>query len=392
MLNRRLLRVKAMQSVYAAIQAERASYEAAKDLIFATFAQDLNSMEPYNVSLSEGSRKLANLLFEENYKSGKVIIKEPTPSNITAAAQKGVLYYTSQLQEDRDRIRKRMILEAEGVFGLYLKILGLLIQLSESVEETAHEKQNRKYNPEQTPVYELKFTRSPYILALRENKALADAITRHNAGWEDKEAFVRQHFRDNVIKDPIFEAYTQTGEADAAEEQKVIRHLIKNLIFKNELIAGYFEENDLYWAENSEIVQSMVLKTMKNIEESGGSFILLALSSDWDDDRRFFEQLYRQTIANAVEYEELITLKSKNWDSTRLALTDKIIIMMALAEMTGFPNIPTKVTINEYIEMSKIYSTPQSKQYVNGLLDALSEHLLKEGKIKKSGRGLIDNK
>ena len=104
------------------------------------------------------------------------------------------------------------------------------------------------------------------------------------------------------------------------------------------------------------------------------------------------KDIYDYTVDNEEEYEGIISNKSKNWEIDRVALTDKIILEMAVAEMINFPSIPIKVTINEYIELSKLYSTPKSKQFVNGILDVLSEELKKEGKIKKSGRGLLDNK
>ncbi|EMR02237.1 transcription antitermination factor NusB [Cesiribacter andamanensis] len=119
---------------------------------------------------------------------------------------------------------------------------------------------------------------------------------------------------------------------------------------------------------------------------------LAVLSVNWEDDREFFVDLYRLSLANEQQYEELISTKSKNWDVERLALTDKIIMMMALCEMINFASIPVKVTINEYIELSKRYSTPKSKIFVNGLLDVLSAELQEKGIIRKSGRGLIDNK
>ena len=122
------------------------------------------------------------------------------------------------------------------------------------------------------------------------------------------------------------------------------------------------------------------------------SFELQVLSYNWEEDKEFFKELFEATLDSGEKYTELIAAKTSNWDIERLAMTDRIILEMAVAEMTGFPSIPVKVTINEYIEVSKRYSTPKSKQFINGLLDALSKELTKEGAIKKSGRGLIDNK
>ena len=158
------------------------------------------------------------------------------------------------------------------------------------------------------------------------------------------------------------------------------------------MVNDYFESIDLGWAENKSILKSMVLKTIKSIESEEETPKLMELSKNWDDDLDFLKRLFDATINSEKEYQEMINQKSKNWEIERLALTDRIVLEMAVAELINFPSIPIKVTINEYIELSKQYSTPKSKQYVNGLLDVLSVDLQKEGFIKKSGRGLLDNK
>ena len=148
---------------------------------------------------------------------------------------------------------------------------------------------------------------------------------------------------------------------------------------------------DLRWSENKPILKSLLAKTIKTLEENQ-PFSLLELSYNWEEDLAFFKTIYNTTLAEEDTYEELIAKKSKNWDIDRIASTDMVMLEMAIQEMIHFPSIPVKVTINEYIEISKRYSTPKSKQFVNGVLDVIAVDLQKEGVIKKSGRGLIDNK
>src|SRR5690606_29528490 len=116
---------------------------------------------------------------------------------------------------------------------------------------------------------------------------------------------------------------------------------------------------------------------------------LLALSANWEEDKTFYEELYQKTVEKDSDLEKIASEKIKNWDIERLATLDRIILMMAISEMMHFPSIPVKVSINEYIELSKLYSTPKSKQFVNGILDKLAEDLIRKGLIRKSGRGLI---
>ena len=136
---------------------------------------------------------------------------------------------------------------------------------------------------------------------------------------------------------------------------------------------------------------SKVLKNAANLQEENESE-MPEIAMNWDEDKEFFQNIFNFTIENDAASKALITQKTKNWDIERLAFTDKVIISMAIAEMKNFPSIPVKVSINEYIDISKTYSTPKSKQFVNGLLDVMSKELTESGEIRKSGRGLLDNK
>ena len=136
----------------------------------------------------------------------------------------------------------------------------------------------------------------------------------------------------------------------------------------------------------------MVVKTIKAVSETEEGFALAELSYNWQEDKQFFELLFDQTTLEEDKYDAMIAAKTKNWDIDRISDTDKILLQMAIQEMINFPGIPLKVTINEYIEVSKKYSTPKSKLFINGVLDVIAVDLQKEGTIRKSGRGLIDNK
>ena len=136
----------------------------------------------------------------------------------------------------------------------------------------------------------------------------------------------------------------------------------------------------------------MIAKTLKSIEEGDSDFELTEMSYNWEEDKEFFEMIFEKTLDEEAKYEDMIAQKAKNWDIDRISETDKILLEMAIQEMINFPAIPVKVTINEYIEISKKYSTPKSKQFVNGVLDVIAVDLQEQGVIRKSGRGLIDNK
>ena len=165
-------------------------------------------------------------------------------------------------------------------------------------------------------------------------------------------------------------------------------------MFKADVVLSYFEEQDIHWVENKSIIRSLVARSVRDVEEDTEpkTFELPDFSNNWEEDKEFFEKILDTTVQHDLEYNEMIAAKTKNWEVDRLANTDQIILKMAISEMMNFRNIPVKVTINEYIELSKNYSTPKSKQFVNGILDVISSELKESGQLKKSGRGLLDNK
>jgi transcription antitermination protein NusB len=177
------------------------------------------------------------------------------------------------------------------------------------------------------------------------------------------------------------------------DQRKFVSHLFKKVILGKTVINDYFEEEVLRWAEDKEIVKALVEKTVKSFNpETDKKITLHTLSLNWDEDREFIETLYNTATGLSDEHKELIANNTRNWEVDRLPLTDRIILEMAIAELLSFPNIPVKVTINEYIELAKTYSTPKSRQFINGILDVIAKELQDSGQIKKSGRGLMDNK
>jgi N utilization substance protein B len=168
----------------------------------------------------------------------------------------------------------------------------------------------------------------------------------------------------------------------------MIRYLLKNFLLKHPMMAEYFEEKDLNWHLNKDVIKSLSTKTFKVDALEDLSLQVLALQ--WEDDKRFFEELFEGSIEMDQELNTWVGEQTKNWESDRLAMSDFILLKMAVTEMIKFPSIPVKVSINEYIELAKNYSTPKSGQFINGILDVISNRLVIEKVIQKSGRGLID--
>jgi transcription antitermination protein NusB len=393
MLNRRLLRIKVMQAIYAYKQAEQSDYYLALDFIQSTFAPDLNSMQAPDYKRLEGNRKMATLLFEEHFQERKPVQDEEATQEVNQATTEAINYYHTQLNKDRQFLGKQMVAEVERIYDTYLWLLMLLAELSAYVQQHEEERMHRMLKPQPSSASELKFHRNQLADMIRKSSLLDKEVVRRGIGWGADRDFMKKIYREVIATDAAYQQYQQLATADFEEDKKIVLHIIKNIFFKHELAVSFFSENDISWAENADILKGMLTKTVKSLEaDNPGSFQLLELSPNWEDDKEFMKDLYQYTLDNDESYEQIISGKSKNWDIERLAMLDRIIIKMAIAEMLHFPGIPVKVTINEYIELSKEYSTPKSKQFVNGILDAAVAELTGKGLLKKSGRGLIDNK
>ena len=272
-----------------------------------------------------------------------------------------------------------MVSEAEKSVDRYILLLLLLMELA-----TLSEKDSK--------IDHSAFVKNLLIRAIANNKSVESLSLRRNLNWTSESDTLRLWFKDLIRTDSTYLEYLRSSESSFEKDRELVLHLIKNILFKSEVINAYMEENDLSWDEDRAIIKSLVTKTIKSIPESGEDFELQELSYNWEDDKTFFKKLFEETIDVESKHESLIAEKAKNWDIDRIAVTDKIIMEMAIAEMIHFPSIPVKVTINEYIEIAKRYSTPKSKTFINGMLDTIANELEKSGVVKKSGRGLIDNK
>src|SRR5690606_12765565 len=160
-----------------------------------------------------------------------------------------------------------------------------------------------------------------------------------------------------------------------------IKFIFKKIILKSELAQNAFEDKHINWQVDQDVLQAMIAKTLKNFSEEG-SQKLAEISSNWSEDKEFVIDLFHKTIANDESFQALIAGKTKNWEADRIAMMDILIMKMAIAEMIYFSSIPVKVTMNEYLEIAKEFSTPKSNSFINGILDKILEELTKENKIR----------
>jgi N utilization substance protein B len=379
MLNRRLLRIKAMQALYALDIAKQSNFEMGTELLEEFFAPDMNTMEPQDKGALKVQCSTADKWYRQVVEEGKQV-EEHTDPTIVKAAAKALAQYRSFNENDRKHFQRVMLRDVDEVYREYLSILNLLVSLAEVAEEDQlHEK--TKHISKNIPDVFFKLKNNKVLLELKNNARLQELWARHKVDFPKDAA--KSYYKE----------YQEKASTDLEEDKAMITDIFKNSILKAKHIEDILESDDLNWIENKAIVKGMVVKTLKSVGEvSDPDQLVLEISLNWEDDKQYFKDIYDNTVKNDDAFEALIHAKVQNWDMERLAVLDKIILKMALAEMIYCPSIPVKVSINEFIELSKTYSTPKSKQFVNGLLDKISAELLAEGKIRKSGRGLIDNK
>ncbi len=368
-----------MQSLFSLHQCKEANYLLCLDLIKERFLPDLNSMEVQDKGLLKDLSNQALTEFEHRFEGGiPNTIDNERISKVLAECQ---AQYDLQTRKDTSFLSKQLVLNVEKIYDVYIGVLNLAVAFSKAAAS------DKRIN------HQL-FLENEWIKAFSKSEALAAEGKKRNRDWSGQFDVVRTWFKEIVRTDVEYLAYFDKTAISFEDQKKFINHLFRKIILgKKAVINSYFEEDILHWAEDKEIVRGMVDKTVKTFKPEAQTDIQLhTLSIDWEDDRQFIETLFNKATNLSDAHKELIAQNTRNWEVERLPLTDRIILEMAIVELLNFPSIPVKVTINEYIELTKQYSTPKSPQFINGILDVIAKALQNSGELKKSGRGLIDNK
>jgi len=374
-----------MQSAYAYEIAKQAQLALISGEIDQHFAPDLNSMIPQDKAFLASQAASAKKLFLESYKSKSLSRSENEEIDL-CASKKIKEYYQAEESLKLD-IKKRLIADLFAINKNFLSLLRIPSIFSERIKLREEKENSMKVSSLGFAKTEYNIEKNRYLNALNQNQSLKKAIESYKVPIPDS-LLVKKIYLTCLENESYKEALGK--ETTPEEDLQLIKKVFK-IIFKSDFVETEIKEKDLNWFENAEILKGLCQMIFKHsIEEISDSDLFHNILKDVDAE--FWKQLYHETLDEDTTVNELITEKLKHWDLERVTLTDKIIIKMAIQEMLHHPSIPVKVSINEYIELSKKYSTPKSKQFVNGVLDSLSKELTESGEIKKSGRGLIDNK
>jgi N utilization substance protein B len=286
---------------------------------------------------------------------------------------------------------KELFKSVNKMYDLYIYFLLIFDELHSFAENRIEERKTRKLKTDEDENPNTKFVDNKVIKILSINQELTNQSEIRKVNWSsaEKQDLMKKLFL-AITESEIYQDYMESEENSFNFDKQFLIDIFKTEIANFDLLHDFFENDNIYWIEDIDLVCSMVLKTIRNAEENDDHLApILPLYKDEADEKDFIKTLLRKTIANDKANVITIDELTSNWDFERIAKMDVILLKMALTELVEFQSIPTKVTLNEYIEISKFYSSPQSKVFINGVLDKAIKTLTKGGKINKTGRGLV---
>ena len=273
------------------------------------------------------------------------------------------------------------------MFDLYVLNLQLLIEVQKLAAKKMALSKKKILATEADLKPNTKFIDNQVINTIAESVSVEGYVELNNLNnWEENDEYVKIIFEELQNSD-LYKKYLAIEESSFKTDKNFVVDFFKEIIAPNEKLAEYFEDKMISWVDDIPFVNTWVVKTLSK-QKASGLFVLGSLYKDKDDEE-FVSNLFRKTVLKQADYEQVIADKTPNWETDRIAEIDMILIKMSISEFMNFPSIPTRVTINEYIEISKDYSTEKSSYFINGVLDKISKEFIAENKIVKIGRGLI---
>ena len=282
-----------------------------------------------------------------------------------------------------DTAEKELFFSLSKAYDLYNYLLLLMVEVTKQANKRLNAAKNKLVPTKEELFPNTKFVENRFIAQLEVNKQLLEFSNNQKKTWENEADFVKT-LCDKILESDIYKEYMASETSSYEEDRELWRKLYKNIIFNNIELDQVLEDQSLYWNDDKEIVDTFVLKTIKRFDEKNGAKQELLPEFKDEEDQDFARRLFRRTILNADYYRHLISENTKNWDLDRVAFMDVVIMQIALTEILSFPNIPVSVSLNEYVEIAKLYSTPKSGGFINGTLDGIVNSLKKENKLTKN--------
>ena len=333
-------------------------------------------------------KKIVSLHFEKN----KDMISR---NSIRIKVMQAIYEYHLSSEKSMGTVEMNLMQTFDSIYKLYLQLLasfGALTHIAEHIIET----KKQKLLPTETDLHpNYKFVNNLFVKKIEENTSLQRALRNHHVSWSNDldMLFIKKVYY-QLSNTPIFVNYMQNHEQSFEEDKAFIIEVIEKFLLGNEDICNYLGEKRLHWHLDYNDVVILVYNTLKSYTKNQKAEkplppLFKTNEIDISEDRQFGIDLFWKTIAHDDEYDLIVEQKLRHWEKDRIAYIDSILLKMAICEFCEFPTIPLRVTLNEYIEISKYYSTPKSSHFVNGMLDSILLDLKKEKKVNKQGRGLM---
>ena len=295
------------------------------------------------------------------------------------------LYSYFTIKEDNMAVAERAMLKhINEVVELNLVIISLLIELVKHADNF-YEEGKKKYFPTANDLNpNRRFVENKIIALIRDDNALMDKLSRVSGVWLNNDHDVVRKLFSELFKSELYIKYISSEAKGVDVDQRFIVSALNEIVLNNELVHHILEERSIYWTDDLPFIATVIMGQIKT-----NKIINPDLAFKDDSDKKFALKLFRNTINNNKDYEGIIVKFSKNWELDRIAIMDQLFLKMSFAEIFSMEDLPVKVSMNEYIEISKYYGAAKSKLFVNGLLDNVVKTYTREGKIKKIGRGLV---
>jgi len=300
------------------------------------------------------------------------------------------LYAMHQNHSDNIEKEEKFLFQSiENVQDLYLIMVSTLVEIRKKELEFIEISRNKHLATKAEKNPNLKFVNNKVLQLLEDNNSLSIALeNRKINNWKVNDEYITILL--NEIKESsLYDVYMSNSASNFEEDKELVIAIFTDIIAPNVKLYEYLEDHKLTWIDDVPLVNTLIHKQLKSIQDTdNGNFFVPKLYND-SEDKDYVSQLFRKTILNEDALGKEYADKTPNWESDRIAEIDSIILKMAICELLKFPSIPVKVTINEYLELAKEYSTPKSSIFINGILDNLVKDFTANGKLKKAGRGLM---
>jgi len=298
--------------------------------------------------------------------------------------------YHQSATRDVAQQEKNLLQGIDKVYEMYIWMLSLISEIVAYAQTDATDRANKHLPTAEDLNANLKILTNRFVVSLNQNKEFLSALKKYKVSWTFEPELVKTLF--TTLKGaPEYADYLKKTDDTMHSDKDIIKFIFKKVILKSSLAEQIFEDMFIFWPMDKDVLQALIAKTFKNFTfDDPAKNKLAEVTGNWEEDKEFIVELLKNSVRYDKEYQEMIAEKTQNWEPDRIAMMDTLLMKMALAEFLKFNSIPVKVTINEYLEISKEFSTPKSNSFINGILDKILIELKGEKKITKTGRGLIE--